>query len=83
MRKVAVPEPSRVAVAMTVAPSSRSTVPVGTGPAGTAVTTAVRVTGSPATDGLLLDDRPTDAAATPTVCATATETEAWCSIDPP
>ena len=47
---VALPDPSSVSVVSVVVPSSRSTVPVGTGPVD--VTLMVNVTGSPPSVGL-------------------------------
>ena len=66
----ATPAPSRVPVPSVVAPSVKVTTPVGTGPAGTAATVAVKVTDSPTTDVAAPATTPTDAPAAPTSWAT-------------
>jgi len=70
--KVATPAPFNVPLPMIVAPSLKSTVPVGVPvPGATAVTVAVKVTDWPNTDGFWLDARLVELLALFTTCETA------------
>jgi hypothetical protein len=80
--RVAVP-PESAAVPSRVAPSKKSTVPVGVPPPGaTAVTVAVRVLASPNTDGSGAEVRAVDVAAWVTVWVSTGEVEPVKSVSP-